>query len=386
MKKYRENEMKTCVFLALLLSTSISIVLSWSTVPTDKVSLRTYNKGNYLFNLASAEQQNITIHNGDMFLDNDDIIVIKDAQLDLNGSLLMTGNSTLILDNGILYPAFEKGEHSYILRDNAKIIMQRGSKIVSGIFDFIIYDNALVNMSDSYLEKSITIDLPNATLHAVKSEIRSVWLYAPSRLHITNSTAGQLLCFGDACIVDSHIQSLVVAQNAYPIYVDLVNSTYDQLDTTNLGKGIVHIKWYLMISVESQGTSLQGVNVQVYYAVNNSLAAHQTTSSDGRVRFELPEWEITERGNTYLGNYTIKANKDETQIQENIILNSSKQIALSMSINDSETLQAVLYIILVIIGVLVLIFAILVIRFSKKQIKKKDPPHLKLQNIGRISG
>lgn len=363
--------MKTCIFLALLLSVSVSLVLSWLILSIDEVPLCTYDKGNYLLNLASAEQQNTTIHTGDMFLDNDDVIVIKDAQLDLNGSLLMTGNSSLILDNGILYPAFEKGQHSYTLHDNAKIIMRRGSKIVSGIFDFIIYDNALVNISDSYLEKSITIDLPNAALNAVNSQIRSVWLYAPSRLQISNSTAEQLLCFGDARIVDSHIQSLVVAQSTYPITVDLVNATYDQLDTTNLGKGIVHVKWYLTVSAESQGIPLQGVNVQVYYVANDSLVAQQTTSSDGRILFELTEWEITEHGDTYLGNYTIKASKDETQTQENIILDSSKQITISISTSNSGTPQAVLYTFLVLIGILVLVFAILALHFSKSKIKKE---------------
>jgi hypothetical protein len=208
--------------------------------------------------------------------------------------------------------------------------MRRGSKIVSGIFDFIIYDNALVDVSNSILEKSITIDLPNATLQAVNSQIRVATVYGVSRIQITNSTAGQLSCHGDARLVDSHIQSLVVAQNAYPIYVDLVNSTYDELDTTNLGKGVVHVYWYLMVSVESQGTPLQGVNVQVYYAANDSLAAQQTTPNDGRVQFELPEWEITEVGNLYLGDYTVIAHHDTAETEANVTLTASKDVTVEL--------------------------------------------------------
>jgi len=141
--------------------------------------------------------------------------------------------------NSELYPVFGRRQESYILRDNARIIMRRGPKIVSGIFDFTIHDNALVNMSNSYLEAFITIDLPHATLHTVNSQIRAAKVYGTSRLQIINSTAGQLLCHGDARAVDSHIESLVVAHNFYPIYIDLVNATYDELDTTNIGKGIV---------------------------------------------------------------------------------------------------------------------------------------------------
>ena len=344
------------LLLVLVFLMASCIMVAKPALSSAGVAEDTCDEENSLAMLASAEQQNITMHTGDIVLNNDDVMLVKDAQLDLNGSLLMSGNSTLILDNGILYPAFEKGQHSFILHDNARIIMRRGSEIVSGVFDFIIYDNALVDVSDSNLEKSITIDLPNATLQAVNSQIRSVWLYGSSRLQITNSTAGQLLCFGDARIVDSHIQSLVVAQNAYPIYVDLVNSTYDELDTTKLGKGIVHVYWYLMISVESQGTPLQGVNVQVYYAANDSLAAQQTTTSEGIVQFELPEWEITEVENLYLGNYTVIAHHGAVKTEANVTLTSSQDMTVELSqgtTSPQELLPALVIALIALVAVVV---------------------------------
>jgi 5-hydroxyisourate hydrolase-like protein (transthyretin family) len=366
--------MRTSILAALVLIVSIGIAVSWSQTVTAnqrKSILNTYGEKNDLVMLASAEQQaNVTAHIGDVVLSGNDVMVVKDVQLDLNGSLLMSVNSTLILDNGILYPAFEKGQHSFILHDNARIIMRRGSKIVSGIFDFTIHDNALVNMSDSDLEKSITIDLPHATLHAVNSQIRAAEVYGTSRLQIVNSTAGQLLCHGDAHVVDSHIQSLVVAQNAYPIYVDLVNTTYDQLDTTNLGKGIVHVNWYLMISVESQGTPLQGVNVQVYYVANDSLAAQQTTPSDGRVQFELPEWEITEAGSRYLGDYTVKTSYGAAQAEANVTLTASKDMTVELP-KETEPFPTALVIAAIIIaaGAVAITLGTIVHRRKKRAIK-----------------
>jgi hypothetical protein len=359
--------MRTSILAALVLIVSIGIAVSWSQTVTanqGKSILSTYGEKNDLAMLASVEQQaNVTAYIGDVVLSGNDVMAVKDAQLNLNGNLLMSGNSTLILDNGILYPAFEKGQHSFILHDNARIIMKRGSKIVSGIFDFIIYDNALVDVSDSNLEKSITIDLPNATLQVINSQIRSVWLYGSSRLQIINSTAGQLLCHGDARIVDSHIQSLAVAQNAYPIYVDLVNSTYDQLDTTNLGKGIVHVNWYLMISVESQGTPLQGANVQVYYVANDSLAAQQTTPSSGQVQFELPEWEITEVGSRYLGDYTVKTSYGAAQAEANVSLTASKDMTVELP-KETEPFPTALVIaaIIIVIGAVAITLGIIVYR------------------------
>jgi hypothetical protein len=366
-------KMRMSILAALVLIVSIGIAVSWSQTVTAKQGksiLNVYGEKNDLAMLASAEQQNITMHTGDIVLNNDDVMLVKDAQLDLDGSLLMSGNSTLILDNGILYPAFEKGYHFYTLHDNARIIMRRGSKIVSGIFDFTIHDNALVNMSDSYLEAFITIYLPNATLHAVNSQIRAAKVYGTSRLQIINSTAGQLLCHGDARLVDSHIDSLVVAHNFYPIYIDLVNATYDELDTTIIGKGIVHVKWYLMISVESQGTPLQGANVQVYYVANDSLAAQQTTPSDGRVQFELPEWEITEVGSRYLGDYTVKTSYGAAQAEANVTLTASKDMTVELP-KETEPFPTALVIAATIIatGAVAITLGIIVYRRKKRAIK-----------------
>ena len=85
-----------------------------------------------------------------------------------------------------------------------------------------------------------------------------------------------------------------------------------------------------MISVESQGTPLQGVNVQVYYVANDSLAAQQTTPSDGRVQFELPEWEITEVGSRYVGDYTVKTSYGAAQAEANVTLTASKDMTVEL--------------------------------------------------------
>ncbi len=278
--------------------------------------------------IVNNQNQNITMHIGDLILSDNDALIIRDGQLDLKGNLKMSGNSTLILDNGVLYPDFEKGQYSYTLHDNAKIIMQRDSNIESLIFDFILYDNASIDISDSTLSQNIRLDSINATLQVANSYIRVATLYGNSLF--INSTLSDINFYGNARIVDSHIEQFEVSSLYHSIYVDLVNSTYDRVNTDFIGQGVIRINWPLTILVESQGAPLQNADVQVYSQANNSLVAKLTTANDGKALFELPALEISESGQTNLGDYTIKVTQNERLAQESITLNSSTQKTISI--------------------------------------------------------
>ena len=111
-----------------------------------------------------------------------------------------------------------------------------------------------------------------------------------------------------------------------------------------------------MISVESQGTPLQGANVQVYYAANDSLAAQQTTTSEGIVQFELPEWEITEVENLYLGNYTVIAHHGAVKTEANVTLTSSQDMTVELSqgtTSPQELLPALVIALIALVAVVV---------------------------------
>lgn len=355
------NGMRSYALVALLLFASVSMAFSRAPITlADNV----HSVASSLVS-STVGQQNITMHTGDLVLSNNEVLLIKDAQLNLKGNLIMNGNSILILDNGVLYPDFEKGQYSYKLHDNSKIIMQNNSKIESLIFDFMLYDSASIDISDSILSQNIRLDSINATLQAVNSYIRVASIYGYSL--IINSTSSELNFYGNARIVNSQIEQFEVSSLYHPIYVDLVNSTYDRLYTDFIGQGVIRVYWYLRVLVESQGTPLQDADVQVYSQANGSLVAQDTTSSDGRVQFELLALEISEHGETYLGDYTIRVNQNQAQTQETVMLNSSMQKTISIS-TDSQRAQAVMYAVLVIVAALII--GALTILFLKRNRKR----------------
>lgn len=167
--------------------------------------------------ISVGQHTNVTTHTEDIVLSGNDVMIIKDAQFELNGSLFMSGNSTLIIDNSELVPVFGRWQCSYELRDNAEIIMKRNSKIVSAIFDFTLCDNSLLNVTDSEVEKSVYGE-PHARVQAYDSHLRIVSLIADYRggghLTMISSSAGSVSCSGDAQIVNSSVENLGVAMNA----------------------------------------------------------------------------------------------------------------------------------------------------------------------------
>jgi hypothetical protein len=230
----------------------------------------------------------------------------------------------------------------------------RDSNIESLIFDFILYDNASIDVSDSTLSQNIRLDSINATLQVANSYIRVATLYGNSSF--VNSTLSDMNFYGNARIVDSHIEQFEVSSLYHPIYVDLVNSTYDRVNTDFIGQGVIRVNWPLTILVESQGEPLQDADVQIYSQANNSLVAQLTTANDGKALFELPALEISESGQTNLGDYTIKVTQNERLAQESITLTSSMQKTISM-----DNSQIIMYAVAIAIGLALTIITVTLI-------------------------
>jgi len=154
----------------------------------------------------------------------------------------------------------------------------------------------------------------------------------PSLLMI-NSTGIISSCWNaDAKIIDSHLEGMGVSSYSH-IY--MINSTYENLDNLR-GKSGIYIGWHLTVSVESGNQPVKGANVEVYYAHNGSLAAQKVTPSDGKVRFDLMEWD----GPYYVGDYRIKASYNDLKGEETISLRSSKQITVKLERGASTPFYA----------------------------------------------
>jgi hypothetical protein len=314
------------------------------------------------FVFSQVEYQNVTAYTGDIILDGTDVMLIKDAKLELNGGLLMRGDSTLILDNAELYPAFGRWQESYELHDNAKIVMKRGSSIGSGIFNFRLYDNSLLDVTNSKVEKSVEGMDTGIRIQSFGSYFRVLSMLIGGVLEMHNSSAQVVGCDGDSQIVNSTIDELTVDQNArivdsqiksltvrggngqapHPLSCYLINSTYGNLNKDAFDKGTLYVGWHLNVTVEDAGQIVKGAKVEVYYVTNGSLAQQKVTSSDGKAQFDLVEWKLTELGNQYVGDYRIKASYGTTETQT-ITLTSSQELVIS----ESSTTWIILPVILV---------------------------------------
>jgi hypothetical protein len=336
-----------------------------------------------------AQPTNITTYDGDLALRNNDVLVVKDARFELNGSLLMSGNSTLILDNAVWVPIISPHGNSYTMHGESQLILKRNAQLQSaGISNFRIYDNALINITDSSFEMRI-YGYPTSKVQIFNSNVSYVALDSDSRgrsslfmtnsagivgvngnTEIINSNLTTLAVALDARIVDSSVDSLIVRGGSsstdgfFGPYVkcQLINSTYRNLDKSDFYNGSVYVEWYLTIAVESsEGKPIEGANVQVFYLNNGSLAAQQTTPSNGKVQFNLSETEITPLGSTYVGEFTVRVSYGKTQVEENVILDTNKQITIPTSTKTDFPLFAMLLIL-----VLIVIALLLILLFRKK--------------------
>lgn len=336
--------------------------------------------------LSLTQPMNITTYDGDLTLRGNDVMVVKDAIFKLNGSLLLTDKSTLILDNAVWLPILSPHGNSYTMKNSSQLILINNSQFLSGGIlreALYIYDNVLINITDSRFEMEI-YGYPTSKVQIFNSNVSYVALDSDSRgrssLFMTNSIGGVVGINGnteiinsnlttlavalDACIVDSSIDSLTVRGGSSPtgsffgpyVRCQLINSTYRRLDKNDFYNGVIYVAWYLTIATESvNGQPIEGANVQVYYAHNGSLAAQQITPSNGKVQFTLPESEITPIESIYVGEFTVKISYGETHVQENVILDNSKQITIPISIKTGFLTLAVVLVLSVIIALIVIL-------------------------------
>jgi len=394
--------MRTSILAALVLIMSIGIAVSGSQTVTAKHGksiLNTYGEKNDLAMLASVEQQtNVTAHIGDLALSGNDVMVVKDARFELNGSLLITDNSTLILDNAVWLPILSPHGNSYTMKNSSQLILRNNSQFLSGGIlreALYIYDNALINLTDSSMEirvygwPSSIVQMFNSTAYvALDSDARgrssllmvnsagTVGVYGNTE--IVNSTLTDLAVSLDARVVDSSIGSLVVRGGSSPnagyfgpyVKCYLINSTYGSLDKSNFYSGAIYVEWYLTVTVESEGQPVESANVQVYYAHDGSLAAQQTTPSSGQVQFELPEWEITEIGSRYLGDYTVKTSYGAAQAEANVTLTASKDMTVELP-KETEPFPTALVIAAIIIATGAVAITLGTIVYRRKKLVSK---------------
>ena len=307
-------------------------------------------------------------HIDSLDLSNNDFLNITNSQYELDGALNLSGNSTLLLNNSTLTPTFPSWQFQWLLTDNAKLIATNGSVIGGGIFEFQTKDSALVNITDSELQKSIQI-VPGNFI-AKNSKIWSLMVAGSSTAQIDNCSITQLQGYGgNISITDSELDDIKVGNDKFPMYVYLTNTKYNQSNIDPLGKAIIYIQWHLSVSVLNDGQPMNGAAVEILS--NNTILISHNTSASGQASFMLPEKTITDTGISPIANYTVKVKFGNLEQSESFLMDGNKAMSISLS-TGSDSWLAIALPFFVIIGIVVFAVIIVLLLVTKKKKENRN--------------
>lgn len=155
-----------------------------------------------LLALAFAQKVNISvvyaspdIHQGDLVIAGNDVYVIENQRFDINGSIIVEENATLILKNAIVnFTQTSNGEHTILLRNsvngNPRLTAENSTITASNYYSSIeLYDNSTATILDLDAPNKIQLILEDASNVSLSNSIlHSVYTYGFATVQISNST------------------------------------------------------------------------------------------------------------------------------------------------------------------------------------------------------
>jgi hypothetical protein len=268
---------------------------------------------------------------GDLVLTGNNVTVIE-GQFDINASIMVEDNATLILRNAIVNFT-QTGDDQFNMtfqnpaNGNPRLIVQTAILMSAHTFSIYSYGNSSCVVNHLivwpvlytgiwwYLHDSSSMSIANSTVYSVTA-------YSDALFEADNCYMRYLSAFDSvsANVSSTYVESLTSFDSAnvimsdstmYSIYtrygslVQLVNSTcssYDLWDTSR-----VTVSWYLGVNVvDMYGASVDSANVTAYYS-NATAAQSRLTGLEGFARLTLMEKMVNATGEYPFGNYTVEA-------------------------------------------------------------------------------
>jgi len=310
---------------------------------------------------------------GDLILTGNNVTVIE-GQFDINGSIIVEDNATLVLRNAIVN-FMQVGDYQFNMtfqnptNGNPRLLAENTT--LTSAYSFHVsfygnsscradklevwppyavghwwwmYDSSVVSISDSrvYMVAAYAdsiFEAFNCTMRYMSafsqvsanislSYIESLYCSDSSAANVSNSNIWQLEAKEStfATASDSTINNLYTYESSV---VRLVNSTYTSYSTYNESK--VYVCWYLGVHViDSEGTDVSSANVTATYP-NATVAESKLTDANGWTQLTLTEKMINATDSYPVGNYTTTAKYDVHTGQKSVNMTGNKEITISLS-------------------------------------------------------
>ena len=327
------------------------------------------HKGNVPAVMASPD-----IHQGDLVISGNDVYVIENQRFDINGSIIVQENATLILKNAIIdFTQAEDWKFGVFLRDpsngNPRLEVANTTITSNHKFSIKLYQNSSAIVHDCQLTAlpgfycwlwtfdSSTASFYNLTVYGLSSTSRSgvlifnstiviLNIYDPCVASSYNSTFDTANGYGSSLISidksairdvqafdstifrisDSAIDGSIYGYNETAIW--LTNSTYCDSATSNQSK--VFECWYLDIHViDSIGQNVPSANVTGINP-NATIADSKLTDANGWARLTLMEKMMNATGEYPFGNYTVEATYETHSNSTTVNMTENREDTLTL--------------------------------------------------------
>jgi hypothetical protein len=311
-----------------------------------------------------------SVHEGDLILFGNNVTTIQ-GQFDINGSIIVTENATLILKDATVnftqtgnyqrnitldHPLNGKprlqatnttltSDHAYSVNlrvGSATTITNCNFTGYDGGYCWLWADDAATFDEFAIYGFSLSGDSANASI--TNSSIDSLNLYSGTAT-VANSHVGSSNSYGNGdfslehstlstAYVDSgskqHISDSTVslAQLFGTGSLTLVNSTCTSFDIHAQSKALIY--WYLSVHViDSNLQDVPNANVTATYP-NATLAESKTTDANGQTRLTLMNKMMNVTGNYITGNYTVEATYQIYSNSSSVNMTGNQQLALAL--------------------------------------------------------
>ncbi|MEM2104946.1 MAG: carboxypeptidase-like regulatory domain-containing protein [Candidatus Bathyarchaeia archaeon] len=298
-------------------------------------------------NVPSVRAEDI-FHDGDLILDGNNVTIIDNQILHINGSIIITENATLIIRNngGINFTQQHSSQFNMTLKNpangNPRLIIEKYSGITGNGYSITLYfygNSTLEAYQAATPENVIFVFFDYSVANITESEFWSIYAYHNTVLHITNAWINYVFLYGNAKATISNteiynkllasINSEVTISNceisdaeAYYyvkcyIYDSLIDNATLHDDTrawlfnTTMTNGraynnsIAYVYYYLDVHViDLVGQDVPSANVTAY-DIENVPVDSKLTEIDGKARLTLMKGFANETGFYWTGAYTV---------------------------------------------------------------------------------
>ncbi len=312
------------------------------------------------------------IHQGDLVLVGNNVTVIE-GQFDINGSILVEENATLILRNAVLN--FTQGRDyqfnmtfSNPTNGNPRLIAENTTLATAYSFRVRFHGNSSCRADRLevwppyatgywwYMHDSSVVSISNSRIYMVTAYVDSIFEAFNSTMRYMNafdqvsanislSYIESLYCSSSSAVnvsnsnilqVEAKESAVATASNSTITYlythqssvVRLVNSSYISYSIYNESK--VYVCWYLNVHViDLEGTDVPSANVTATYS-DATVAESKLTDANGWTRLTLMEKMMNASDSYPIGNYTTTAKYEVHTGQKSVNMTGNKEITISL--------------------------------------------------------